>query len=1021
MESTIRSVGNGRKWNRPLRAIFSQVLVVCTLIAIGSSASAVDGKRGWAGGAGDMADASNAYWYYNWWHTKPAGADQADSDWIPLVKYPNNLQAKLDIVTGYDDVDTILVLNEPEREDQSDVTVAEAISIWPQFEATGLNLITPAISDNQEGRDWLADFMSQANANNYRMDGLAFHWYGASNPNNPAGSANNFLSRVDFYWNTYGLPLWITEFAMHDWEGDNTDAEMLAANEQFLDIVLPELESRSYVEAYSFYHWFSDATLIEDVGGLWTPTNVGDSYLPSYYGGETYDVAGQVKEAERVYLRGGTLTNTGAATDVAVHTIYAVDGTSELNGSADWGVSGAGAVEINAGATLHKSGVNTAKVQGAPVNNRGLLRVSSGTFSFQGGSDLSGTGMLQLEPGGKLSLGVVTDRDGVTLGQSMELNGGTIEANTITDGTHSISSAATVNQDTTFSGNGFLFVNAPLLAPIGGGGGGITKDGNGLVLLNSPSTYEGNTVVRQGTLRLTATASIDSSPQIDVQAAGVFDVSDHAGGFMLAGQSLSVSGQVAGSINATNGAEVSVLSSSAAINGDLSVENSTVTIGGVGFNENPTVTPIVTNGLLLDFDAAADTPGDATWTNQANAANSVTFGGTASPDSVSDANFPGIEAAYDISATGIATGLNAYFEGQSPQISRKDAAFEVVFFVSDTAAGNDQVLFEVGAARGVSFMLSESSLSFNVDGDGTTNTLSTAVGVGWNHAVGVIDVVGLDDNLANDSIELFVNNVAIGTLDNLLIDDWAGGNLSGIGGNAAGTAGTAAPLDFHGKIASARFYSDVLFGSAEVAQNYDHITSLGIGDATTMHVNGDYTQMNDSTLAIDLLSPAAHDSLNITGSADLGGLLEVGEVDGFAPSAGDSFTVLTASGGLTGEFDTTALPALSGLQWLIDYSATEVTLSVIFGADFDGSGLVDGADYLIWQRGIGQSGQLDNSAGDADGNGVVDADDLAIWRSQLGTNPNAPTSAAVAVPEPNALFSACMLCAMMLIHGRRVV
>ncbi|MEM8947593.1 MAG: dockerin type I domain-containing protein, partial [Planctomycetota bacterium] len=109
------------------------------------------------------------------------------------------------------------------------------------------------------------------------------------------------------------------------------------------------------------------------------------------------------------------------------------------------------------------------------------------------------------------------------------------------------------------------------------------------------------------------------------------------------------------------------------------------------------------------------------------------------------------------------------------------------------------------------------------------------------------------------------------------------------------------------------------------------------------------------------------------------------------------------------------------LQWLIDYSATEVTLSVIFGADFDGSGLVDGADYLIWQRGIGQSGQLDNSAGDADGNGVVDADDLAIWRSQLGTNPNAPTSAAVAVPEPNALFSACMLCAMMLMHGRRAV
>ncbi|HMO84692.1 MAG TPA: hypothetical protein PKC18_07210, partial [Lacipirellulaceae bacterium] len=48
-------------------------------------------------------------------------------------------------------------------------------------------------------------------------------------------------------------------------------------------------------------------------------------------------------------------------------------------------------------------------------------------------------------------------------------------------------------------------------------------------------------------------------------------------------------------------------------------------------------------------------------------------------------------------------------------------------------------------------------------------------------------------------------------------------------------------------------------------------------------------------------------------------------------------------------------------------------------ADFDGNHVVDGADFLAWQRGLGSAGP-----GDADGNGVVDADDLVHWRDEHG-------------------------------------
>ncbi len=69
-------------------------------------------------------------------------------------------------------------------------------------------------------------------------------------------------------------------------------------------------------------------------------------------------------------------------------------------------------------------------------------------------------------------------------------------------------------------------------------------------------------------------------------------------------------------------------------------------------------------------------------------------------------------------------------------------------------------------------------------------------------------------------------------------------------------------------------------------------------------------------------------------------------------------------------------------------------------ADFDGNGIVDGLDFLIFQTGFGLAGQTDNSNGDANGDGVIDSADLAVWETQYGS---APITAAVSsVPEPSA-------------------
>lgn len=70
------------------------------------------------------------------------------------------------------------------------------------------------------------------------------------------------------------------------------------------------------------------------------------------------------------------------------------------------------------------------------------------------------------------------------------------------------------------------------------------------------------------------------------------------------------------------------------------------------------------------------------------------------------------------------------------------------------------------------------------------------------------------------------------------------------------------------------------------------------------------------------------------------------------------------------------------------------------GADFDSNGIVDGNDFLRWQRNFGISnGSATKAQGDANGDGNINAADLTIWKAQFGT-PGGAEATATAVPEP---------------------
>jgi T5SS/PEP-CTERM-associated repeat protein len=101
-----------------------------------------------------------------------------------------------------------------------------------------------------------------------------------------------------------------------------------------------------------------------------------------------------------------------------------------------------------------------------------------------------------------------------------------------------------------------------------------------------------------------------------------------------------------------------------------------------------------------------------------------------------------------------------------------------------------------------------------------------------------------------------------------------------------------------------------------------------------LDVSGNYDQTAGSTLQIDLDANAAGatcDLLQATDLAQLDGLLELRLFGNYTPIAGDRFTVLTAAGGVDGEFADVTFTALDGTDLFADvvYSDTAVGVHIM--------------------------------------------------------------------------------------------
>ena len=172
-------------------------------------------------------------------------------DFVPMIWGAADM--KYVRTPGYlDGADTLLTFNEPNHDGQANLSVSKALSYWPELMATGLRLGSPAATTSStlgQG-SWLQSFMSQADALGYRVDFMAVHYY-TTDP-----SITKFKAFLEQVYATYQRPIWVTEWALADWNNPNRfSAEQQA---EFFKAATLMMDDLPFVERHAWFGTYEE-------------------------------------------------------------------------------------------------------------------------------------------------------------------------------------------------------------------------------------------------------------------------------------------------------------------------------------------------------------------------------------------------------------------------------------------------------------------------------------------------------------------------------------------------------------------------------------------------------------------------------------------------------------------------------------------------------------------------------------------------------------------------------------------
>ena len=215
-----------------------------------AATGAKKGVGAWAfTGATQALSESGASWYYTWSAT-PGVAGPPGTAFVPMIWGTADVTAST-LSQVKQEGPYLLGFNEPDMASQSNMTPAQALSLWPQLMATGMQLGSPAVADGgATPGGWLDQFMSGAAARGYRVNFITLHWYGSDFATGAAVS--QLQSYLQAVYARYHLPIWLTEFALANFGGSPTTPTQ-QQQAAFLTAATAMLQSLPFVQRYAWF------------------------------------------------------------------------------------------------------------------------------------------------------------------------------------------------------------------------------------------------------------------------------------------------------------------------------------------------------------------------------------------------------------------------------------------------------------------------------------------------------------------------------------------------------------------------------------------------------------------------------------------------------------------------------------------------------------------------------------------------------------------------------------------------
>lgn len=671
---------------------------------------------------------------------------------------------------------------------------------------------------------------------------------------------------------------------------------------------------------------------------------------------------------------------------------------------------------IDSGATISTGSGSL----GAVANSLGTVTVTganslwhvNNTMSIGGFNDgqFGGTGTLIVSNGGQ----VQTDGDtkfytatsSLTIDKAtyntsiLETASGVTPTIKVTDPSPSGTHALTLNNTNLSSTPNFAgtIIDSP------DGPGSVIKTGGATQALSGHNTYTNGTFVNGGTLQLGIEDALASTGPVTLSG-GTLDIgthTEHVGSVTL------TSGTISGSTGATLIGSNMTLSA-----GSISVPFSTTgaitkaTSGTVTDTAPISATTLTVNAGTLDAQGGIQALIVLHGSAQLKARGTISGGSSTVSTST-------------VTLTGNTTFSGATSLSGTLEVGSQTASF---------ATGNVPQIGTATIAGGLISSPDGYQLSTGISGYGTVSSAITSSNTSGQSISASGGTLSIGTFAAADSLSAYTGSLAANALAlNLFSSGFTtlgssatltGGSINSINGvrvksgkSLSGYGAITGPLDNQGTVAGGSgsnflHLTDAVTGIGAFQQNISFESSYSPGDGiASVSFSGNTVFAPTSLLKVELSGTGlSHDHITDTGSLTLGGTLNVSLLGGFIPGAGQSFDLLDFDpANTTGTFATLQLPALTaGLYWNTTRLYTDGVLSIGLQGDYDGNGVVDAADYVVYRHTLGQIGTA--LAADGNANGVIDPGDFDFWRAHFAhTNGISSSLGGTAAPEPATLL-----------------